>query len=467
MSSSTKNNDNGTGSTAGSPTVERLQSALSNMQQQQKDSWHNADLLGVVGAGTLFLGILVGPAVVTHLKKNDSDDGHYYDLDDDDVTALTRQVLEYAQARSGQQDDTPQKENKENPLVHTSSDLVARVLRADTVRHALTDLAVKVLNSEEVLKAGKVLVRQLFRDLLDDEDTTKQVVALLNKVVVDATLKQAVVDLILQLTDDQEVNRAVTKMVARLADDEEVMAATQALLTESAHKTLNDPEILDHSMEFAADVVGDDVVQRTSGEALWNTISYSFRPGFASVLSTLGVSLVLLSLYLLGPRSAPSSAFTAEDAALVSSLASIGRDVHGNSTRSLSGVVWRDVPARLGKVVVSVLTLPWRWTATAGRAVVGAVTACGAAVWRPVGRALSSIDVGGRVRGGVGVVTTAVVDGWVRLNDRTNEVGVRAQDVLVGSWLRLGRTIRDGSRSATITALLKGSWYHNTKSNID
>ena len=43
-----------------------------------------------------------------------------------------------------------------------------------------------------------------------------------------------------------------------------------------------DPEILDHSMEFASDVVGDDVVQRTSGEALWNTISYSVRPAMAT-----------------------------------------------------------------------------------------------------------------------------------------------------------------------------------------
>jgi len=59
------------------------------------------------------------------------------------------------------------------------------------------------------------------------------------------------------------------------------MNATQILLTETAHKTLNDPEVLDHSMEFAADVVGDDVVQRTSGEALWNTISYSFRPSLS------------------------------------------------------------------------------------------------------------------------------------------------------------------------------------------
>jgi hypothetical protein len=47
---------------------------------------------------------------------------------------------------------------------------------------------------------------------------------------------------------------------------------------ESAHNALNDPEILDHSMEFATDVVGDDVVQQTAGEALYNTLSYAVRP---------------------------------------------------------------------------------------------------------------------------------------------------------------------------------------------
>ena len=31
-------------------------------------------------------------------------------------------------------------------------------------------------------------------------------------------------------------------------------------------------------MEFATDVVGDDAVQRTAGEALYNTLSYAVRP---------------------------------------------------------------------------------------------------------------------------------------------------------------------------------------------
>jgi hypothetical protein len=52
-------------------------------------------------------------------------------------------------------------------------------------------------------------------------------------------------------------------------------------LVESAHNALNDPDILDHSMEFATEVVGDDVVQRTAGEALYNTLSYAVRPALS------------------------------------------------------------------------------------------------------------------------------------------------------------------------------------------
>lgn len=61
-----------------------------------------------------------------------------------------------------------------------------------------------------------------------------------------------------------------------------MLEATISLLTESAHNALNDPEILDHSMEFATDVVGDDIVQRTSGEALRNTVSYAVGPGVST-----------------------------------------------------------------------------------------------------------------------------------------------------------------------------------------
>ena len=71
--------------------------------------------------------------------------------------------------------------------------------------------------------------------------------------------------------------------------------ATQTLLTESAHQALNDPEILDHSMEFATDVVGDDVVQRTSGEALRNTVSYAVRPSLSACTYIIILLIIIVS----------------------------------------------------------------------------------------------------------------------------------------------------------------------------
>ena len=63
---------------------------------------------------------------------------------------------------------------------------------------------------------------------------------------------------------------------------EQILDATRELLTESTHRALNDPEILDHSMEFATDVVGDNVLQRTSGEALRNTVTYAVKPSLST-----------------------------------------------------------------------------------------------------------------------------------------------------------------------------------------
>ena len=53
-------------------------------------------------------------------------------------------------------------------------------------------------------------------------------------------------------------------------------------------------------MEFAADIVGNDIVQRTSGEALMNTMGYAMQLVLVTVLKVLGVSLLLFSFLDLG-----------------------------------------------------------------------------------------------------------------------------------------------------------------------
>ena len=131
---------------------------------------------------------------------------------------------------------------------------------------------------EPFQNACKKLVRNIWDDLINDKETYSQLTTLLYNVLQNEKIYSAVKDLLLQLVNDEEINRELTKLVVKLGEEPDVLAATQQVLTESAHRTMNDPNVLDHSMEFATEVMGDDVVQRTGGDALWNTVGYAVQP---------------------------------------------------------------------------------------------------------------------------------------------------------------------------------------------
>lgn len=156
--------------------------------------------------------------------------------------------------------------------------IVADLLNSPRIQQAVTDLVTKVLSSPEFKRATQVLLKELWKDLVEDPETLAQVIHLLQNVIQDEHIKEAAVQLVMEVFNDKEVLDELVSLLQRLGKEKEVLEATQALLVESAHNALNDPEILDHSMEFATDVVGDDVVQQTAGEALYNTFSYAVRP---------------------------------------------------------------------------------------------------------------------------------------------------------------------------------------------
>ena len=53
-------------------------------------------------------------------------------------------------------------------------------------------------------------------------------------------------------------------------------------------------------LQFATDVLGDDVVQQTAGEALRNTVRHAFRPAATMGLTATGVALMLFGVLALG-----------------------------------------------------------------------------------------------------------------------------------------------------------------------
>jgi len=156
-----------------------------------------------------------------------------------------------------------------------------------------------VLRSPEVSQECNDLVKKLWKNLVNDPDTLASIIVLLSESLKDPKIKAAASNLVVDLCSDAEVIAGATQLVSKLGLEDDVLNATSEILTSSSHNVLNDPGILSHSKEFMTDVIADDSVQRSSGDALWKTITYSVRPGTVSVLSGLGAGFILVGVFAL------------------------------------------------------------------------------------------------------------------------------------------------------------------------
>ena len=209
-----------------------------------------------------------------------SSDNEYGDLDPEDPIADLASFMRNQFAKEGLIPEEPWVgPNAAISKTFSGLDsLIADLLKSPLIQGAIHDLANSVLTSPQFKKSCKILLRELWKDLVEDPETLKQVIHLLHNAIQDDSIRDAAVELVTEVFSEQEVLDEIVDLFQRLGQEKKVQKATQELLVESAHNALNDPEILDHSMEFATDVVGDDIVQQTAGEALYNTFSYAMRP---------------------------------------------------------------------------------------------------------------------------------------------------------------------------------------------
>jgi hypothetical protein len=202
---------------------------------------------------------------------------------DDEFTNLMQVFQEYRnEVLNNEESSTTTNNNSNNPMVSLIVDICKQVIDNPDIQQSLQSLAIKILKSPSVQDALQNLSKETSTKLLQDKELQKNVILLFQGVLADKRFQSSALTLLVSLLQDDTFQTELVNMIVRISQNEKILEATKVLLTESAHKTLVDPEILDHSMEFAADVVGDDFVQRTSGEALWNTISYSIQPAFFS-----------------------------------------------------------------------------------------------------------------------------------------------------------------------------------------
>lgn len=110
----------------------------------------------------------------------------------------------------------------EGMATNTTADVVADVLNSDALQNAIASLITRVISSAQFQSACQSLLKNLWKDLINDPETTAQVVVLLNTSINDERIKKSFRELVLGLLQDDEIYKELSNIVVRLGEDQEV-----------------------------------------------------------------------------------------------------------------------------------------------------------------------------------------------------------------------------------------------------
>ena len=161
---------------------------------------------------------------------------------------------------------------------------------------AVMSLALYVLQHPDTRAECLVLAKKLVKAVLDDPESVEQVTDMALRVMANPRFRQGVSQLVTALGESEEVFVAVSQLSSRVIQDPDVQETLTAILSASSHKVLEDEQVFDHSKEFVAQVVGDDAVQQSGGDALWSTARHALQN---PILKVTGVGLLAASVLLL------------------------------------------------------------------------------------------------------------------------------------------------------------------------
>lgn len=102
---------------------------------------------------------------------------------------------------------------------------------------------------------------------------------LCSKVVAVPIFKDALVKMIQEVAQEEEVLQAVAQLFAAVFAQPVVANQTYEVLQKASNEVLEDEEVQRQSRTFVATVMGDDLLQREGGTALWKSVLYALQPG--------------------------------------------------------------------------------------------------------------------------------------------------------------------------------------------
>jgi hypothetical protein len=152
----------------------------------------------------------------------------------------------------------------------TAGDLLHQLLGDKPLQARATKFVGELVSDPEtVASLQKVLLR-----LLADPSTRSQLVQLLAH----PETASAIQSLLMWAIREPTTMAALGDLVGHLVEDEKVQLRVQQSLTTVLHRTLDDQELRSHASQTLAAVLADDALQKRTGDALWNAVTWSVTP---------------------------------------------------------------------------------------------------------------------------------------------------------------------------------------------
>lgn len=193
-------------------------------------------------------------------------------------------------------------------------------------QQALLKLTLHVLQHKDSQNELSNLIKKLIAQLSGDKESMENLGLLFASALQEPTVRAAAVALIADLCKDPEVVKVVTELTLTVINKEEVShvsvlqlhildieieiypltsstfpsllcpQATGNLLTGISTTILGDQEVVAQSRDFVVEVMGDELIQREGGDAIWNSVRHALKPG---IIRIAGLSIVCFSLGLI------------------------------------------------------------------------------------------------------------------------------------------------------------------------
>lgn len=183
--------------------------------------WNLGDLVSVYAIVLLIMLIIFSPYVIAQMKKSARTE--YGDIDEYDPVAHAEKIVRY-ELFGNEQEEKEQDEDARDGRrsIDNTVDMAADVLKSKALQEAIASLITRVLESVQFQNACQTLLKNLWNDLVNDPETTAQVVQLLNNAIQNKEIQRSVRRLVLQLIQDKEVYDELTRLLVRLGQEEEV-----------------------------------------------------------------------------------------------------------------------------------------------------------------------------------------------------------------------------------------------------